>query len=159
MVRCALNWLAQRLLSLQTSQMIKKKEMILSSSTHFCSLAFRFQYFLRLNDFFFFFLLFLPLVGRPQPEVRWLVNGLLVDDQYEHNSGDVIENRLLWPSVQRTDLNSVFTCQAVNTLMVEPRENSYVLDLHCKFLSLFISTFLLFSFSQHFPYFICSAKK
>lgn len=71
--------------------------------------------------------------GRPQPEVRWLVNGLLVDDQYEHNSGDVIENRLLWPSVQRTDLNSVFTCQAVNTLLVEPKESSFVMDLHCKY--------------------------
>lgn len=72
------------------------------------------------------------IAGRPQPQVRWLVNGLLVDDQYEHNSGDVIENRLLWPSVQRTDLNALFTCQAVNTLLVEPKENSYVLDLHCK---------------------------
>lgn len=76
--------------------------------------------------------LFFLFAGRPQPQVRWLVNGLLVDDQYEHNSGDVIENRLLWPSVQRTDLNAVFTCQAVNTLLVEPKENSYVLDLHCK---------------------------
>lgn len=78
------------------------------------------------------FSIFLLSAGRPQPQVRWLVNGLIVDDQYEHNSGDVIENRLLWPSVQRTDLNSVFTCQAVNTLLVEPKENSYVLDLHCK---------------------------
>lgn len=78
----------------------------------------------------FFFLC--SFLGRPQPQVRWLVNGLLVDDQYEHNSGDVIENRLLWPAVQRTDLNAVFTCQAVNTLLVEPKENSYVLDLHCK---------------------------
>lgn len=71
-------------------------------------------------------------IGRPQPEVRWMVNGVLVDDQYEHNTGDVIENRLLWPSVQRTDLNSIFTCQAINTQLVEPRENSYILDLHCK---------------------------
>lgn len=77
---------------------------------------------------------FFSIAGRPQPEVRWLVNGLLVDDQYEHNSGDVIENRLLWPSVQRTDLNSVFTCQAVNTMLVEPKESSYVMDLHRKFI-------------------------
>lgn len=84
-------------------------------------------------------------IGRPQPEVRWLVNGLLVDDQYEHNSGDVIENRLLWPSVQRTDLNSVFTCQAVNTLLVEPKENSYVLDLHCKYIQVISYMFIFFS--------------
>lgn len=69
-----------------------------------------------------------------------LVNGLLVDDQYEHNSGDVIENRLLWPAVQRTDLNSVFTCQAVNTMLVEPKESSYVMDLHCEYIKLFQST-------------------
>lgn len=64
-----------------------------------------------------------------------MVNGLLVDDQYEHNSGDVIENRLLWPAVQRTDLNSVFTCQAVNTMLVEPKESSYVMDLHCEYIN------------------------
>jgi len=79
---------------------------------------------------------FLPffdyLIGRPQPQVRWLVNGLLVDNQNEHNSGDVIENRLLWPSVQRNDLNSVFTCQALNTQLDKPKEKSFILDMHCK---------------------------
>uniref|UniRef100_A0A1B0CH19 Ig-like domain-containing protein n=1 Tax=Lutzomyia longipalpis TaxID=7200 RepID=A0A1B0CH19_LUTLO len=75
---------------------------------------------------------FYSITGRPQPEVRWLVNGLLVDDQYEQNSGDVIENRLMWPAIQRTDLNSVFTCQATNTLLAEPKESSYVLDIYLK---------------------------
>ncbi|KAL7738899.1 hypothetical protein ACLKA6_008480 [Drosophila palustris] len=70
--------------------------------------------------------------GRPQPQVRWLVNGLLVDNQNEHNSGDVIENRLLWPSVQRNDLNSVFTCQALNTQLDKPKEKSFILDMHLK---------------------------
>lgn len=80
-----------------------------------------------------FFSFLLKLLGRPQPEVRWLINGLPVDDQYEHNSGDVIENRLLWPAIQRSDLNSIFTCQALNTDLVEPKETSFVLDMHCKF--------------------------
>lgn len=71
--------------------------------------------------------------GRPAPQVKWLVNGLLVDNQYEHNSGDVIENRLLWPSVQRTDLNSIFTCQAANTDLDKPKEKSFKLDMHCEF--------------------------
>lgn len=98
--------------------------------------------------------------GRPQPQVRWLVNGVLVDDQYEHNTGDVIENRLLWPAVQRTDLNAIFTCQAVNTILVEPKENSYVLDLHRKYFSpdnnsLFFMIYLaLKSFSSSFVDFI-----
>ncbi|XP_050101194.1 hemicentin-1-like [Anopheles aquasalis] len=70
--------------------------------------------------------------GRPQPEVRWLINGVIVDDQYEQNSGDVIENRLLWPTIQRSDLNSIFTCQTMNTKLVEAKETSYVLDMHLK---------------------------
>uniref|UniRef100_A0A182QB13 Ig-like domain-containing protein n=1 Tax=Anopheles farauti TaxID=69004 RepID=A0A182QB13_9DIPT len=70
--------------------------------------------------------------GRPQPEVRWLINGVIVDDQYEQNSGDVIENRLLWPGIQRGDLNAIFTCQTMNTRLVEPKETSYVLDMHLK---------------------------
>ncbi|XP_053677055.1 nephrin-like [Anopheles nili] len=70
--------------------------------------------------------------GRPQPEVRWLINGAIVDDQYEQNSGDVIENRLLWPTIQRSDLNAIFTCQTMNTKLVEPKETSYVLDMHLK---------------------------
>lgn len=81
------------------------------------------------NSFFFFFIFF---IGRPPPKIRWLVNGLLVDDQNEHNSGDVIENRLLWRSIQRTDLYSVLTCQTRNTLLVEAKECSYVLDMNCK---------------------------
>lgn len=66
------------------------------------------------------------------PTVRWLKNGVKVDDQTENSSGDIIENRLLWPSVQRSDLNSIFTCQTMNTKLAEPKEASFVLDMHCK---------------------------
>jgi dual oxidase maturation factor 1 len=57
---------------------------------------------------------------------------LIVDEQVEQTTGDLTENRLMWPSVQRSDLNSIFTCQAINTPLIEPRESSYVLDLHRK---------------------------
>ncbi|XP_017771245.1 PREDICTED: nephrin [Nicrophorus vespilloides] len=70
--------------------------------------------------------------GHPQPVVRWMVNGLLVDDQYEHNAGDVIENRLVWPTIGRKDLDAIFTCQAVNTILTEPKEAIVMLDLHLK---------------------------
>lgn len=82
--------------------------------------------------------------GRPPPVVRWLVNGLIVDEQVEQTTGDLTENRLMWPSVQRSDLNSIFTCQAINTQLVEPRESSYVLDLHRKliFFIVWLITFL-----------------
>ncbi|XP_054258720.1 nephrin-like [Macrosteles quadrilineatus] len=78
--------------------------------------------------------------GRPEPTVRWLVNGQLVDDEYEHNSGDVIENRLTWSSITRKDLESVFSCQASNTNLTDPRETSLVLDLFLKPLTARIHT-------------------
>lgn len=71
--------------------------------------------------------------GRPQPAVRWLINGDVVDDQYEHNFGDVIENRLMRPPLYRENLGAIFTCQAVNTLIVKPKESSYVLDMLRKY--------------------------
>nr|XP_049708065.1 nephrin isoform X1 [Helicoverpa armigera]XP_049708066.1 nephrin isoform X1 [Helicoverpa armigera] len=69
------------------------------------------------------------LGGRPEPSVRWLVNGVLVDEEYEHNTGDVIENRLLWPAIRRADYAAVFTCQATNSHLVPPKELSLVLDM------------------------------
>ncbi|KAF2894573.1 hypothetical protein ILUMI_11600, partial [Ignelater luminosus] len=70
--------------------------------------------------------------GHPEPVVRWLVNGMLVDEQYEHNAGDVIENRLVWSGVSRKDLDAIFTCQAVNTILTEPKEAMVTLDLYLK---------------------------
>ncbi|CAO1381292.1 unnamed protein product [Diamesa tonsa] len=70
--------------------------------------------------------------GRPQPQVSWFMNGILVDEEYEHNSGNVIENRLLWPSLQRHDLYSVFMCRASNTKAVAPKERRLVLDMYLK---------------------------
>ncbi|KAB0794697.1 hypothetical protein PPYR_11536 [Photinus pyralis] len=57
---------------------------------------------------------------------------MLVDEQYEHNAGDVIENRLVWAGISRKDLDAIFTCQAVNTLLTEPKEAMVNLDLYLK---------------------------
>jgi hypothetical protein len=73
------------------------------------------------------------IAGRPPPDVSWFMNGKLVDDEFEHSSGNIIENRLLWPSLQRHDLFSVFTCSAINTKTVAPREKRLVLDMYRKF--------------------------
>lgn len=85
----------------------------------------------RLDSTAWIFILILSMfvAGRPQPAVRWLINGDVVDDQYEHNFGDVIENRLMQPPLYRENLGAIFTCQAVNTLIVKPKESSYVLDM------------------------------
>lgn len=69
------------------------------------------------------------VTGNPEPKVRWLINNEVVDDEYEVNAGDVIENKLTWPGVTRKDLNSIFTCQATNTKLTDPQESSIILDL------------------------------
>ncbi|CAO1395992.1 unnamed protein product [Diamesa serratosioi] len=85
--------------------------------------------------------------GRPQPQVSWFMNGILVDEEYEHNSGNVIENRLLWPSLQRHDLYSVFMCRASNTKAVAPKERRLVLDMNCEYTcyKFVIHVFVVFS--------------
>uniref|UniRef100_A0A182NTT6 Ig-like domain-containing protein n=1 Tax=Anopheles dirus TaxID=7168 RepID=A0A182NTT6_9DIPT len=70
--------------------------------------------------------------GRPQPDVLWFINDNLVDNQIEQNTGNIIENRLLWTSVQRHQLHSVFTCQASNTKLMQPRTSKFVLDMYLK---------------------------
>lgn len=67
--------------------------------------------------------------GTPQPQVVWLKNGNVVDDEYEHVDAEVNENRLLWLTVGRQDLGSSFTCQATNTKLMDPRQSSVTLDL------------------------------
>lgn len=70
------------------------------------------------------------------------MNGELLDEEYEHNSGNIIENRLLWPSIQRHDLYSIFTCKAYNTKAIAPREKRLVLDMYRKYLSRVFQSFL-----------------
>lgn len=71
--------------------------------------------------------------GHPEPKVRWLVNGEIVDEEYEQNSGDIIENRLTFLAVARRDENTIFTCQAINTNLIEPKVARVVLDLICEY--------------------------
>lgn len=71
----------------------------------------------------------LLLTGNPEPKVRWLVNGAVVDEEFEVNAGDVIENKLTWSNITRRDLNSMFTCQATNTKLTDPLESSVILNL------------------------------
>lgn len=57
------------------------------------------------------------------------MNGLLIDDVAEHQAGDVIDNKLTWPSVSRKDLDAIFTCQAENTKLTEPKDAIVTLEL------------------------------
>jgi hypothetical protein len=75
--------------------------------------------------------------GRPEPTVTWLVGGNLVDEQSESSNGYIVENRLVWPAVARHDLGSAFTCRAVNSRLIEPRDAHVKLDLYRKSFSVF----------------------
>lgn len=70
------------------------------------------------------------IAGKPEPSVKWLLNGEVIDAECEQNVGDVIENRLAYRAVGRHDLGARFTCQASNTALAEPREAALTLDLH-----------------------------
>ncbi|KAI4488239.1 hypothetical protein M0804_005087 [Polistes exclamans] len=70
--------------------------------------------------------------GKPEPMVRWLINGNIKDEEYENNAGDVIENRLTFQPITRSELGANFTCEAHNTNLVEPKFTSITLDLNLK---------------------------
>jgi len=90
-------------------------------------------------------------LGNPPPVVVWLKNDQVVDDECEHNSVNAIENRLHWPSVSRHDFGSVFTCQASNTKLMDPRQASVVLDLRREYIYLII----YFKLRKGSLYFVC----
>ncbi|XP_017788622.1 PREDICTED: nephrin-like [Habropoda laboriosa] len=70
--------------------------------------------------------------GKPEPMVRWLVNGQVKDEEYEKNAGDVIENRLTLQPITRSDLRANFTCQTRNTDLIESKASSITLELNLK---------------------------
>ncbi|XP_047005128.1 nephrin-like [Schistocerca americana] len=67
--------------------------------------------------------------GKPEPRVRWLLDGEVLDADVEQNVGDVIENRVSFRGVARRHLGAVFACRANNTPLTEPREAALQLDL------------------------------
>lgn len=77
--------------------------------------------------------------------MTWLVGGNLVDEQSESSNGYIVENRLVWPAVARHDLGSAFTCRAVNSRLIEPRDANVKLDLYCKLNLFFVSPGVIIS--------------
>jgi hypothetical protein len=60
------------------------------------------------------------------------MNDELVDKEFEQSSGNVIENRLLSPSLKRENLHAKFSCRASNTKTIGPREKSLIVDMYRK---------------------------
>ncbi|CAG9764806.1 unnamed protein product [Ceutorhynchus assimilis] len=68
--------------------------------------------------------------GSPSPTVSWFVNDRLVEGQLEAiTKTNVIVNRLEIKQVTRDKLNSTFKCQASNTKLMMPSEQTVRLEL------------------------------
>lgn len=95
-----------------------------------------FSIFLHLLLHLFLHLLFLVFSGRPLPQVHWVKDGLVIDDTYttinDHSLGFVIENEILIKNLSRSDLNSVLSCEAINSNLTSRTSASVSLDLSCK---------------------------
>ncbi|CAB0033845.1 unnamed protein product [Trichogramma brassicae] len=89
---------------------------------------------------------------RPEPTVRWYINGKLKDDEsYERTAGDVIEKKLTVKSLNRSHLFSNFTCQAQNTHLVEPKQVYVILDLNRKLFNNYFQSLYLIYFHTSGP--------
>ncbi|XP_049794632.1 nephrin-like [Schistocerca nitens] len=67
--------------------------------------------------------------GKPEPAVRWLLEGRVLDEESEQRSGHVVDNRLALRGVSRRLLGAALTCRASNTALADPRQTSVTLDL------------------------------
>ena len=67
--------------------------------------------------------------GRPSPEVTWWRDHHLVDDSFSQISEFKVENLLTLPSLRRSDVDSILTCQAKNNNNSVPVSTSVKLDM------------------------------
>ncbi len=65
--------------------------------------------------------------------MTWWRDQALIDDTYEVINNETT-NRLTIPKVQRSDLNAVFTCQAISPELDIPVSTQLRLDLTCKYM-------------------------
>lgn len=72
--------------------------------------------------------------GRPSPAVTWWRDHQIVDDSFAQLSEFKVENVLRLPSLRRSDLDSILTCQAGNSNSSQPVSTSVKLDLTCEWL-------------------------
>ncbi|XP_066149395.1 protein turtle homolog A-like [Euwallacea fornicatus] len=76
--------------------------------------------------------------GSPSPTVSWFVNERLVDGQVGAIDSNVIVNKLEIKKLTRGQLNSTFKCQASNTKLMMPTEQTLRLELLLRPLSVTI---------------------
>lgn len=76
--------------------------------------------------------------GRPTPNVTWFRDGaILTSDTFLVPSGRNLRSEIVVERLSRQDLNSRFTCKAINHLRATPVEASVQLDMNCKLIKFY----------------------
>ena len=71
--------------------------------------------------------------GKPQPKVTWHRDGYpMSSEQFPVPSGRHLRNEIIVENLSRQDLNSRFTCKAINHARATAIESSVQLDMNCK---------------------------
>ena len=74
----------------------------------------------------------LVLGGHPSPSVTWWRDHQIVDNSYNKTAEFKVTNLLTIPSLRRSDLHSILTCQARNNNESVAVSTSVKLDMTCK---------------------------
>jgi len=82
-------------------------------------------------------LIIIVVSGRPLPQVHWVKDGVVIDDTYttinDRSLGFVIENEIVIKNLSRSDLNSVLSCEAINSNLTSRTTASVRLDFGCEY--------------------------
>ncbi|XP_074593781.1 protein turtle-like isoform X2 [Brevipalpus obovatus] len=71
--------------------------------------------------------------GKPPPAVHWYSDGTLKDDSFTTqitDNGLITSNEMTISPLNRSNLNKVITCQAINTNLTRPITKSFTLDIN-----------------------------
>ena len=70
--------------------------------------------------------------GDPPPDVRWLVDGEIVDDEQEETNFDLARNDLVLYEVERSNLGSDLICEVTYHPSYPPITIDLTLEMYCK---------------------------
>lgn len=83
--------------------------------------------------FGFLFLFFFVISGKPKPHVRWWRGQTLIDTKDKPSGfAQVVNNQLVVPSLERSDLHAIYTCTASNTNITQPVSTAITVEMHRK---------------------------
>jgi hypothetical protein len=94
--------------------------------------------------------------GKPQPKLTWYRDGYQIQSEtFMVPSGRYLRSEIVVERLSRQDLNSRFTCKAINHPRATAIESSVQLDMNCEFKPLtFFITSKTITFI-HFIYYCC----